>query len=145
MSSLSPDLLKAYFDSRYTVRCTNAEVVFRIGGPLPDCLRRPFALLTAWNPRSAPLGRELNDSRDAALRAQLDIDGWKYLPARGEGTDGWVEESLAILDIPLERALILARQFGQNAIVWSDGQGSELVLCSGERPPCPGSLPHGTH
>ncbi|MEK8088267.1 DUF3293 domain-containing protein [Thermithiobacillus plumbiphilus] len=137
MTSLAPALLKAYFDSRYTVCCDSGAVTFRIGGPLPDCLRRPFALVTAWNPRSVPLNRELNESRHAALRAQLDLEDWKYLPARGEGTNSWVEESLAILDIPLERALKLARQFGQNAIVWGDGQRSELVLCSGERPPRP--------
>lgn len=132
MSSIAPELLKAYLDSQYVVCCDSGAVTFRIGGALPDCLRQPFALLTAWNPRSAPLDRALNDNRDAALRAQLDAAGWMYLPARGEGPDGWMEESLAILDIPLPEALNLARQYGQNAIVWGNGRQIELVTCSGE-------------
>lgn len=137
MPGIAPALLQAYFDSRYSVACPGGLAEFHIGGPLPECLRRPFALLTAWNPRSEPLDRVRNDARETALRVQLDSAGWPHLPARGEGPDGWVEESVAIFEIPLPDALSLARQYGQNALVWGDGRHTELVLCSGERPSRP--------
>ncbi|WP_051180874.1 DUF3293 domain-containing protein [Thermithiobacillus tepidarius DSM 3134] len=134
MPELSPELLSAYFQSRYAVQCAEGPACFRIGDEiLPPCLRRPFALITAWNPRSQPLDREANDARQRLLLEQLAARGWSHLPARGEGRDGWREESAAVFGLRLDEALELARVFGQHAIVWGDGARAWLYLSSGER------------
>lgn len=132
-----PDVLAAYFDSVYQVDCPRGTVSFRIGDRLPRALHRPFALVTAWNPRSRRLDRGRNARRQQCLLRELASRPGRVLPARGYGEDGWHEESVAVFDIMLPAALRLARKYGQYAFVWGDGRCAALIAGDGkalERP-----------
>lgn len=132
MSVPPPGLLAAYFNSVYQVDCPQGAVSFRIGDRLPHALHRPFALITAWNPRSRRLPRSRNARRQRRLLREIASRSGRHLPARGYGDDGWCEESVAVFGIILPVALRLARKYGQYAIVWGNGRRAALIASNGE-------------
>lgn len=105
-----------------------SEVDALLGDPSPG-----WAYLTAWNPRSAPIGRATNAARHRACEHLLRALGYRFL--RGWGIahdDSWRERSLLVLDIGRERALDVARVFEQNAIVvGKPGRAAQLAYLSG--------------
>ena len=117
---LTPQLWRAYLDSRYTVLGPDGPIELLIGQPPPPGLQPPFALITAWNPYSQRLDEDSNRQRQLALMGALIQQGRRFLPARGEGADGWYEDSVLILDISLADAKSLANRFEQHAILWGD-------------------------
>ncbi len=133
---LSPALLEAYRAAEYVV--SDPHVVIRVGEPnaaldalLADAERAAF--LTAANPGSERRGDEENRRFITALREALDAAGWRY--AEGEGRDArgaWpAEPSFLVPGIPRDKALELARRFGQNAFVWCErGVAPQLVLAA---------------
>ncbi len=114
--------------------------VFLPGGPLELRLEQPeaalvrwlkaegiaaWAILTAHNPSSERLPAEQNAERQSSLECKLLEQG--YEPYVGENrADGgqWVaEETRFIPKISLSHAMVLARQFGQNALVYGGADG----------------------
>ncbi|HMP79003.1 MAG TPA: DUF3293 domain-containing protein [Pirellulaceae bacterium] len=77
-----------------------------------------FAFLTAWNPQSRLLDDAENRARNLLLAAEL--VSWPYLLGTTRGPHpAWPgEESFFVIDIPLHRALEIANQYDQNAIVF---------------------------
>lgn len=124
MASLPPELLAAYLDTRYHVRWRGG-IDFHIGHRSDDLAAlhrdlgvRTSAFITAWNPRSDPTPRELNDARNQRLRADIEALGLRALAAEGIGPTGWREESFLVLGPTLEQARDLAKRYDQNAIVF---------------------------
>ncbi|HYO93587.1 MAG TPA: DUF3293 domain-containing protein, partial [Polyangiaceae bacterium] len=72
---MDPNLLRSYFAAVYelpsesgVLRVSMDGEVVRDIATLPDLLRRDFAILTAYNPRSMLLPRRVNDVRHQVLR-----------------------------------------------------------------------------
>ena len=71
-------LLRSYLATVYELPTPNGPVRASLDGDivndpstLPELLTRPFAILTAYNPRSMLLPRKVNDSRHMVLRDPL--------------------------------------------------------------------------
>lgn len=93
---------------------------------------RPFAILTAHNPGSQPLSPEENARRHRELERALRERGYDLAPSVNRSPEGdWVEEGFAVLGIGLEEALAVGRRFGQNAIVYGQGERVALAWCGG--------------
>ena len=74
-------------------------------------------VVTAWNPRSRLLSREVNRARQEVLRTCVRSAGLHALDALGRALGGdWEEESLALLDTSRGAAMALARAFDQHAV-----------------------------
>ncbi|CAI9119965.1 DUF3293 domain-containing protein [Brytella acorum] len=80
------------------------------GWPLPGA---SIVLLSACNPSGRRLSAGLNAWRMSRL--EVCLDSFPYL--RGEGRLGRWSETLFAVAMPLRRACVVARRFGQNAVV----------------------------
>lgn len=137
MSTLDPDLLRAYRETGYRVHDTPGFVL-RIDVPSPELLilhRRHqvacSAFLTACNPYSRLVDAAENAARQQALADALRARGFACLPGIGQHPSGdWPgEDSLLALGPTLDEAQALGDQFEQNAIVWAgDDAVPRLIL-----------------
>jgi hypothetical protein len=114
-------------DLRRTPRSGLGEELARRG------LAGPFAVITAYNPFGHPRDAAANSRRDRELAVRLATLGSKapqsVAPIRvdGRSPDGsHVEPGYGVL-LPLEEARALAREFGQTAIFWWDGEDFWIV------------------
>ena len=136
---LDQRLVQAYLNTKYwaeSIRTDDSGSFFEIGqnnAPFEKQLDehgfQTFAFITAWNPGSQMLDQWHNQWRN--LQLELELHPHCRLLRRGIGIghegDWPPEESFLALDIPLEKAVELAREFGQNAIVcWEKGGVPEL-------------------
>jgi hypothetical protein len=86
-----------------------------------------FAIITAWNPKSQLLSYEDNNSNNKRLSLAFKNCRWATVLA-GDALFEWVEESFAV-EIDIECALNLARQFKQNASVYVRNENVFLHSC----------------
>jgi hypothetical protein len=89
------------------------------------------AYLTAHNPWSQALPEVENEQRQSDLKRHLASCGLSFAEGIGEHpSSGWPgEPSLLVFGLSLEAAKILARNWSQNAIVWSGPDAvPQLVL-----------------
>lgn len=121
----SSALAEAYLNALYRIDAAPALLI-RIGQAHPELGQlhlhhhcRHSLILTACNPRSRRLRPAANARRMRALRQAIDALGFPGLPAMGLDPQGiWPDEaSLWVPGLPLASGLILARSFGQNALV----------------------------
>lgn len=79
-----------------------------------------WAIISARNPMSRPLGETDNPKRDNQLLGLLADRGITHAPAEGRSPNGaWHEPSRLLLDLPRAEALELARRFDQHSIIWA--------------------------
>lgn len=116
----------AYRATTYRLFLPGGAVNLRIGeanANLRDWLAQEgvqsWAILTAHNPASVPLPAPDNAERQSRLEVCLLERGFEPFAAENEADGGdWpVEESCFVMDIDANEAMVLARQFGQNALV----------------------------
>jgi hypothetical protein len=137
---VDPTLVQAYLESLYRVFPPGSPgLVLRIGQRHPELdarlagsSGRSWVVLTAWNPGSVPRSAPENAAAQRELTAALARAGLVAWPARGEspGRD-WVEDSLCVLDLDLEDARVLARRFGQVAVVQGEVGGEARLVLTG--------------
>ena len=122
---LDEDLNSLYLAAIYEIDFPNGVVRFRIG----DSVRgKPFALVTAFNPGRSRPAPEDNKRANGRLEAAIRGRGYEFAPARGRSQDGThAEPSFAVFGMPFEAAWQLAKEFGQAAFVWSDGETTKLT------------------
>jgi len=135
---MDPTLLRNYLSSVYELPTVNGPVRASLDGDivtdpstLPELLTRPFALLTAYNPRSMLLPRKVNESRHLVLRDLLVLGCYRVEGAVGyeeepEGT--WREPSWLVHEIGRDEAIACGRVFRQNSIVVCKGARPELIV-----------------
>ena len=90
-----------------------------------------WAFITAFNPRSRRVSAEENRTRDTALIARLDRDGFRHVACDGVDDDGnWpTEHGHVVFAIDAETARALGREFAQNAILLGRlGDGAAIVF-----------------
>ncbi len=127
LSVIDPDLLALYAGTDYQVHAKPGFTLHidQASTALHTLLQRSgqgsATFITAWNPRSEPLGEAENAQRMAALRARLGPLGLPVLEAHGHDPSGQCagEASLLVLGLTLAQAEDLGRDFGQNAILWA--------------------------
>ena len=126
VENVSPELVAAYRRTEFRVADRGWSFLLRhdeYSKVLEEC-HRAFgvscsAYITAWNPRSEPTSREVNEAAQVRLEAELTATGFTFL--RGVGVDpssAWPgEPSVLVLGISGSDAQRLGRAYGQNAVV----------------------------
>jgi hypothetical protein len=90
-------------------------------------LTGPFAVITAYNPVGHPVEDDANQRRDRALAERLAALGVVVIPVDGRSPDGRHVEPGYGVPLPPHEACGLAREFGQTAIFWWNGEAFWLV------------------
>ena len=134
-----PALVAAYVATSYIVDTPSERIALRIGQRnrvFERLLRRrrvrSWAFVGACNPASRRLSRWRNAARAGLLVRVTKASGLRTLPGEGlaDDPDWGGEASLLILGIAPVRALRLARQFGQYAVVVGRrGAAARLEWC----------------
>lgn len=132
------NLLRSYLATVYDLPTANGPLRVSLDGDtvqdvstLPDTLTKPFAILTAFNPRSMLLPRKVNDARHAVLRDLLVLGCYRVEQCVGyeedpEGT--WREPSWLVHGIDRDEAIAFGRVFRQNTIVLNKNGRPELIV-----------------
>jgi hypothetical protein len=119
-------LVGVYIATSYIVNTPNGRIALRIGQSnraFERLLRRSrvhsWALVSGCNPASRRTSRWRNAARSSRLVRVAKAWGLRTFPGEGVPDDpNWgIEASLLVLGIEPARALRLARQFGQYAVV----------------------------
>lgn len=123
-------LLAAYLATDYRMRLPHGGAAsLRIGAPPPSVLLQltqgaPWAVITAWNPRSQPMPRAWNRRAQhfllAELRARKDIRTIRA--AVGVGASGWRESGLLVVGADADSLRALCLRHGQLAFVAGVGE-----------------------
>jgi hypothetical protein len=114
---------------------------FRITPAAPGVHGRwPFSstaavhVLTAWNPDSVRLDRDVNEARNGRLVAELEARGLTWWPASGRDLAGdHAEDGVAVFGLSEPEALAAGRDHGQAAIYRWTPEAWQVVACTGER------------
>ena len=128
------ELAAAYAAAEYAVVMDGDALPLHVGLPASDLeAYRPalrYALITAWNPASAPHSDAANETADAALVARLDAAGIARQPAEGYSSDGrWREPGWLLFDVSEMGLDLLAREFGQAGVLtWTPGEPVRLRM-----------------
>jgi hypothetical protein len=132
------NLLRQYLGSVYDLPTPTGPLRVSLDGDivqdvaaLPDILTKPFAILTAFNPRSMLLPRKVNDSRHSVLRDMLVLGCYRVEQCVGyeedpEGT--WREPSWLVHGMDRDEAVSFGRVFRQNTIVLNRNGRPELIV-----------------
>jgi hypothetical protein len=135
---MDQNLLRSYISTIYelpssggTIRASLDGEIVKNGQDLPELLRQPFAILTAFNPRSMLLPRKVNDVRHNVMRELLILGCYRVEACVGieddpEGT--WREPSWLVHSIERQEALDFGRTFRQNTIVYCRDNKPELIV-----------------
>jgi len=131
------DLEAAYRRTTYRVRTACGPIDIRIGvrnGALDRVLDEhqvsEWAFVTASNPGSRPNSDDDNARRNAELETVLRKGGRQFLPGSGvPDMSGWQPEcSYLVLGVDKPDAIVMAKRWGQCAVVWGTRGGTpELV------------------
>ena len=131
-------LLRQYMSTVYELPTTNGPLRVSLDGDivsdassLPELLRQPFCIVTAYNPRSMLLPLKVNDARHAVMRDLLILGCYRVEACVGyeeepEGT--WREPSWLVHGIERDEAIAFGRVFRQNSIVLNKNGRPELMV-----------------
>jgi hypothetical protein len=120
--------------AHYFVTLGRQEWLFHVGQPAADIERQlpaeHYLLITAWNPPPGEASRQANLDADERLRGRLNAEHYVHHPALGcDGKGGATEHGWLVLDMLVERADALAREFGQGGILyWQRGEPVRLRM-----------------
>ena len=131
-------LLRQYMSTVYELPSNSGPLRVSLDGDivsdastLPELLRTPFCIVTAYNPRSMLLPRKVNDARHAVMRDLLILGCYRVEACVGyeeepEGT--WREPSWLVHGIERDEALNFGRTFRQNSILYCRDAKPELIV-----------------
>jgi hypothetical protein len=131
-------LLRQYMSTVYELPTSSGPLRVSLDGEivsdpstLPELLRMPFCIVTAYNPRSMLLPRKVNDARHSVMRDLLILGCFRVEACVGyeeepEGT--WREPSWLVHDVDREEAIAFGRVFRQNTIILNRGGRPELTV-----------------
>ena len=131
-------LLRQYMSTVYELPSNSGPLRVSLDGDivadastLPELLRTPFCIITAYNPRSMLLPRKVNDQRHAVMRDLLILGCYRVEACVGyeeepEGT--WREPSWLVHDMDRDEAVSFGRVFRQNTIVVNRNGRPELIV-----------------
>ncbi|MGA7120307.1 MAG: DUF3293 domain-containing protein [Polyangiaceae bacterium] len=135
---MDQNLLRSYLATVYEFSTSAGPIRVSLDGDpiadspgLPELLLKPFAVLTAYNPRSMLLPRKVNEQRHQVMRDLLVLGVYRVEACVGyeddpEGT--WREPSWVVHGMDRDEAVSFGRVFRQNAIVVCGGGRPELIV-----------------
>ncbi len=131
-------LLRQYLSTVYELPTADGPLRVSLDGDtaidptlLPDLLTRPFAVLTAYNPRSMLLPRKVNEGRLSVMRDLLILGCYRVEACVGydEEPDGtWREPSWLVHAMDRDEAVAFGRVFRQNSILICHNARPELIV-----------------
>lgn len=98
---------------------------------LPPLLKKKFAVLTAYNPRSMLLPRRVNEQRHQVMRELLILGCYRVEQCVGyedEPEVAWREPAWLVHEIDRQEAMDFGRTFRQNTIIYCNGGRPELIV-----------------
>jgi hypothetical protein len=131
------ELARLYAAAHYFVVVGRQEWLFQVGQLAEDVERQlgaaRYQFVTAWNPHSCPAGERRNLEAGEALEQRLLESGFTINRALGcNAQGGAIEHGWLVLDVPLEQADTLARDFGQaGTLYWHAGEPVRLRMQHG--------------
>ena len=135
---MEQNLLRSYFSTVYELptddgilRSSIDGELVREEGKLPELLRRSFAILTAYNPRSMLVPRRVNEARHQVMRDLLILGCYRVEHCVGyeEEPEGvFREPAWVVHGIPRDEAVVFGRTFRQNTIVYCRSARPELIV-----------------
>ncbi len=135
---MDQNLLRSYFATVYelpteagVLRVSLDGEIVKDTNQLPELLRREFAVLTAYNPRSMLLPRRVNDGRHQVLRDLLILGCYRVEHCVGydEEPEGmWREPAWLVHGIAREESVSFGRTFRQNTILYCRNGRPELIV-----------------
>jgi hypothetical protein len=135
---LDQNLLRSYFATVYElpteaglVRVSLDGEIVKDNGTLPELLRKDFAVLTAYNPRSMLLPRRVNEGRHQVLRDLLILGCYRVEHCVGydEEPEGmWREPAWLVHGVSREESIAYGRTFRQNTIIFCRNARPELIV-----------------
>lgn len=135
---MDQNLLRSYLATVYELPTANGPIRASLDGDivndpstLPELLTKPFAILTAYNPRSMLLPRKVNDQRHNVMRDMLILGVYRVEACVGfeedpEGT--WREPSWLVHGMDRDEAVAFGRVFRQNTIIICRQSRPEIVV-----------------
>lgn len=130
------ELAAAFAATTYRVFLPGGEVDLKVscennqfGAWLEAAGCREWALITAYNPGGVRRENSINKTCQAALEVKLLEMDYELLAGESLADAGeWpVEETCLAPGLPRDRALALAREFGQAALLWGDSATPQLL------------------
>ncbi|HVJ17853.1 MAG TPA: DUF3293 domain-containing protein [Polyangiaceae bacterium] len=135
---MDQNLLRSYLATVYELPTENGVLrvsldgeIVKDNGALPELLRREFAILTAYNPRSMLLPRRVNDGRHQVLRDLIILGCYRVEHCVGlddEPEGMWREPAWLAHGISREEAVAFGRTFRQNTVVYCRNSRPELIV-----------------
>jgi hypothetical protein len=135
--AMDPNLLRSYLGTVYELPSPSGVLRVSLDGELasepsalPELLQKPFAVLTAYNPRSMLLPRKVNEQRHLVMRDLLVLGVYRVEACVGyeedpEGT--WREPAWLVHGIDRDEAIAFGRVFRQNTVLLCQGARPEIV------------------
>lgn len=103
-----------------------APALAKAEGPPPEFMRRPFVMMSGENPRYAA-----KRSGHEILKADLRAQGKEF--REGDGMYGTPEQSLMIFDLRPHEAREIAKTYGQESFLYSNGKHHpSMVYANGD-------------
>ncbi len=135
---MDQNLLRSYYSTVYELPGDSGVLRVSMDGEivkdtesLPPLLRKTFAILTAYNPRSMLLPRRVNEGRHVVMRDLLILGCYRVEQALGfdeEPESTWREPAWLAHGIDREEAIHFGRTFRQNTIVYCRDARPELIV-----------------
>ena len=135
---MDQNLLRSYLGTVYEFNVPTGVLRASLDGDvaaeqasLPELLLKPFAILTAYNPRSMLLPRRVNEQRHMVMRDLLVLGVYRVESCVGfeqdpEGT--WREPSWLVHGMDRDEAVAFGRVFRQNTVVVCRGGRPEVIV-----------------
>lgn len=135
---MDQNLLRSYLATVYEFGTPNGPLRASIDGDvvndastLPELLVKPFAVLTAYNPRSMLLPRKVNDQRHIVLRDLLVLGCYRVeacVSYEEDPDSTWREPSWLVHGMDRDEAVAFGRVFRQNAVLFCRNGRPELIV-----------------
>lgn len=136
--SMDQNLLRSYLSTVYELPSPAGLLRVSLDGDvaidpktLPETLQRPFAILTAYNPRSMLLPKRVNETRHQVLRDLLILGVYRVEQCLGfedEPEGVWREPAWMVHGMDRDEAISFGRVFRQNTIILCRTGKPELVV-----------------
>ena len=135
---MDQNLLRSYLATVYELPSATGLVRVSLDGDvatdpktLPELLQRPFAILTAYNPRSMLLPKRVNEVRHQVLRDLLILGVYRVEQCLGyedEPEGVWREPAWLVHGMDRDEAISFGRVFRQNTVIVCRTGKPELVV-----------------
>ena len=128
---IEKDLIEIYKKNMFLLKNDDKDLWFSLNSPLESIYyKKPFAILTAWNPNNKPTNDKENTTANDLLKA--DLSKYEVLDSIGKYNDHQ-EDSFLVYDISLEEALSLGVKYNQYSIFYNDTNKLSYIECSSKR------------